>query len=54
MPLTYLTAGRRAVIKGIFAMPAAQRTRGRLNMQPLGLNIYTPYSSTENARICRC
>ena len=34
-------------------MSAAQRTRGRPNMQPPGLNIYTPQSSTENARSCR-
>ncbi len=47
------SAARRAVIKGIFAMSATQRTRGRLNMQPPGLNIYTPQSSPENACICR-
>src|ERR1035441_838880 len=28
------TAGRRAVIKGTLAMSVAQRTRGRLSMQP--------------------
>jgi hypothetical protein len=34
-------------------MSAARQTRGRLNMQPPGLNIYAEHSCTENARFCR-
>jgi len=34
-------------------MSAAQPTRGRLNMQPPGLNSYASPSCTENARTCR-
>ena len=33
--------GRRAVLKGIFVMSAAQEPRSRLKMQPTGLNIYS-------------
>ena len=43
-------AGRRAIIKGTFVMSASRQTRGRLNMQPPGLNIYAPLSCAENAR----
>ena len=48
-----ITAGTRAVIRDTFATSAAQQTRGRLNMQPPGLNIYASQSRTENARSCR-
>jgi hypothetical protein len=34
-------------------MSASRQTRGRLNMQPSGLNIYAARSCTENARFCR-
>jgi len=34
-------------------MIAARQTRGQLDMQLPGLNIYTEQSCTENARICR-
>ena len=40
------SAAQRAVIRGIFAMPAAQQTSSRLNMQPPGLNVYASQSST--------
>ena len=43
----------RAVIRGIFAMSAAQQNRCRLDIQPPGLNIYASQSRTENARTCR-
>jgi hypothetical protein len=52
-PKPYISAGTRAVIKGTSAMSASRQTRGRLNMQPSGLNIYTARSCTENARFCR-
>jgi hypothetical protein len=48
-----IAAGRRAVIRGIFTMPAARQTSGRLSMQRLGLNIYSWQPRKENARICR-
>jgi hypothetical protein len=34
-------------------MSASRYTRGRLNMQPSGLNIYAARSCAENARFCR-
>ena len=34
-------------------MSAARQTRGRLNMQPPGLNIYAEQPCTENARFWR-
>ena len=34
-------------------MSAAQQTRGRLNMQPPGLNIYASQSRTPRSRSCR-
>jgi hypothetical protein len=40
-------AGRRAIITGTLAMPAAQQTCGRVNMQPPCLNIYPSRSFTE-------
>ena len=48
-----ISAGRRAVIKGTFAMSAARRAPGQLDMQPPGLHIYAPQSCTKNARSCR-
>ena len=50
---TTRTAGRRAVIRGIFAISAAQQNRCRLDIQPPGLNIYASQSRMENARTCR-
>jgi hypothetical protein len=52
-PSPPIPAGQRAVIGGTFAMIAARQTRGQLNMQLPGLNIYAEQSCTENARICR-
>jgi hypothetical protein len=40
-------AGRRAIIIGTLAMPAAQPICGRVNMQPPSLNIYPSRSFTE-------
>ena len=34
-------------------MSAPPQARGRLSMQPRGLNIYAPQSCTNNARTCR-
>src|SRR5580698_11008853 len=39
--------GRRAIITGTLATPAAQQTCGRVNMQPPSLNIYPSRSFTE-------
>ena len=36
-----------------FAMSVVQPTRGRLNVQPPGLDLYASQSCEENARICR-
>ena len=46
-------SGGGAIIRGIFTMPAAQQTSGRLSMQRLGLNIYSWQPRKEDARICR-